>query len=941
LGSWVARWADRLQPELKSLLGEAPETPVSTADAFWMARDLAALIDQMQTEGISFADLERATDVDISQWWRLTHTFLAIVREHWPHVLEDIGKVDPSTRRNLLLNAERERIAREPADKPFIVAGSTGTIPATARLIQTVAMHPAGAVILPGYTHDMDAETATCLNEPGDLASAIGHPQYGMHTLVRTIGVQAAGLVEPLAHQTSQPADKRRHWVNLALAPSPVTSKWVDAAGAFDGDTFTGVAIVQAPTSDTEALAIACALRETLLDPAKTCALVTPDRALARRVSIELRRFGITADDSGGTPFSTTPHGQLLTLALGLAVDGADPNALVALLKHPLVRLGLDDASRERLFHALELYVLRGPKRRFALSDLIDICAQAIAQQKDASVSARRPSSFPGLDEETEAELTGLCQEIVSIFSRFTSLLETDAKLPVHEIGALTIALIEALVSDGEGICRDIYETETGEMLRTILDAVSDPALSIDVDVRQWPAIVNAFTAGAVVKPDFGGHPRVAVWGTLEARLQSVDLMVLGGLNEGTWPPTPANDPFITRGMKNAMSMEPPERRIGLAAHDFQMGLGTPEVILTRTLKQDGAPTVASRWLQRLETLAGNPARDAMRNRGDAYVHIGQTLTQRPKLKPCGAPEPRPPVAARPKRLSVTEIETLRRDPYAIYAKHVLRLRPLDPVLQEPDASVLGTLFHDCAEAFVRENVDFMANDAVSRMLEIARSIFDRAALPRDIDALWWARMKATIPELMVWEREREPDLQNRLSELTATAVELGATGVFLGGRTDRFDARTDGLVDIVDWKTGGYPSVLQVQERIAPQLPLEAALLQRGAFNQLNSTDPGELIYVKMGSRGEVKTTNVGPTTVKEKPGKKDPKLTSKELAERDWNALVKLIAYYGNANAAYPSNTLPAKSQRWTSDYDHLARVAEWAGERDGDTDETGSDW
>src|SRR5690606_20009946 len=99
-----------------------------------------------------------------------------------------------------------------------------------------------------------------------------------------------------------------------------------------------------------------------------------------------------------------------------------------------------------------------------------------------------------------------------------------------------------------------------------------------------------------VVRPRFGLHPRLFIWGPLEARLQHADRMILGGLNEGTWPGEANIDPWVNRPMRAAMGLEPPERRIGLSAHDFAEGASAEEAVLSRALKVEGAPAVASRW---------------------------------------------------------------------------------------------------------------------------------------------------------------------------------------------------------------------------------------------------------------------------------------------------------------------------------------------------------
>ncbi|MEN0001636.1 MAG: double-strand break repair protein AddB [Pseudomonadota bacterium] len=940
LGSWVSAWAKALAPDAQSLLGDAPATPVSMTDAFWMARDLAALLDQMQTEEIGFAALDDVIDADISDWWKLTHTFLSVVRDQWPLVLRSLERVDPAVRRTMLLDAERSRIEASASDAPFAVIGSTGTIPATARLIETIAKRASGAVILPGYNRHMSTAVRQALESDDNLASAIGHPQFGMHRLVRTIGAGHPDLVRDLARPDMANAlEARRGWVDAAMAPSSTTNHWVAARRALTPDAFEDVAILHARDAGEEALSVACALRAAILDPDVQCALVTPDRALARRVSIELTRFGIQADDSGGTPFANTPQGLLLALTLQVACDGRDPNDLLALLKHPMVHLGFDSQAYRQFADLFELIVLRGGQRRFSIGNLTAGLTSNLRALDTRSGSRRLPRSAPDLTDTLRQSLADFTEKLESHLAGFRDQLDENTPVPLSELARRTTALLEALACDSDGIIPALYAEDAGALLSDALATLCDPDLTTEVTLETWPGIVKALMAGSVVKPDYGGHPRISIWGTLEARLQHVDFMVLGGLNEGSWPAIAENDAFITRTMKHAMGMEPPERRVGLAAHDFQIAMGAPRVLLTRSGRKDGSPTVASRWLQRLETLAGGDAVKAMRETGAQHAAMATALTTTDREKPLGAPEPKPPVAQRPKRLSVTEVETLRRDPYAIYAKHVLGLRPLEPVVEEPDARLRGTLIHACAEAFVAQDIDYGAANAADRLRAIARTVFDDADLPTDIDTIWWSRMQALIPRLVEWEADRNTLVHTRHTELVAAPTPIDDTGVVLTGRGDRFDVRHDGLIDIIDIKTGVHPSLPQVQHRFAPQLPLEAALLLRGAFADL-SPQIGELIYLKLGARGEVDDKVVGPVAVKADPKKNEAHLTSADLADRDWRALVKRVRSFENPQTGYASWLAPEKQNRWPGDYDHLARTAEWGSEVDVSGQDAGGD-
>jgi len=924
LGTLTARWTEAMTDELHALYGiERVTTPVSTADAFWMAADLAALIDQLQTEGIPFKAVEEAAGAEVSEWWNVTLAFLQIVKQAWPAHLAEANRLDPADHRNRMIRAEAARLAAAPPEGPVIVAGSTGTIPATAELIAAVARLPGGAVVLPGYDIKMDDETRVLLETDGDATPVIGHPQFGMHTLVRTIGV-APGAIERLGAAEDDAVTARSRWVAAALAPAERTADWAAQRATFKDAAFSGTAILHAANERVEALAIACALREAILDPEATAALVTPDRQLARRVAGELARFKIDANDSGGTPFALTPHGSLLALALPLAVGEADPAALLALLKQPLARFGADRSAYRAAVGHLEMLVLRGGTGRIVLGRFSTFAEEALAQWADDG--RRKPNWFKTIDADAFDQVQHLAGRIEAAFAPLCGAGDATRTVSLEDAVRATVRTLEAIARDGDGRFDGLYAGESGVALEGLLRRLRDSATPINFPPDQWPDMMRALTATMAVKPAAGGHPRIAIWGTLEARLQTVDLMVLGGLNEGTWPAQTSNDAFLTRSMKTEIGLDPPERRTGLAAHDFQMAMGNRRVLLTRATRAGGAPAVASRWLQRLETLAGQDRTTAMQATGEHYARLAEAVAAPILAESVGRPSPQPPLTARPKALSVTEVETLRRDPYAVYARRVLELSPLDPLVRDPDFADRGSLIHKVMEEAARARIDWPTETALATLERLARDVFDAEKLPPEIDAVWWARMHAALPRIVAWEAERQTLIAARHPEARARPTPVGETGVTLRGYADRVDSRRDGRADIVDFKTGASPSAPQVQALLAPQLPLEAALLERGAFEEPGKSAPGDLIYVRLGARGELVARPVSG-------GKNDDAGT---LAERAWEKLEGLCAHYNDPNQGYPSRLMPFREADFDGDYDHLARALEWADavrrERDG---------
>jgi ATP-dependent helicase/nuclease subunit B len=374
--------------------------------------------------------------------------------------------------------------------------------------------------------------------------------------------------------------------------------------------------------------------------------------------------------------------------------------------------------------------------------------------------------------------------------------------------------------------------------------------------------------------------------------------------------------------MKAGLGLEPPERRIGLAAHDFQMAMGQKRVILSRSERAEGAPSIASRWWQRLTTFAGEEAVEAMLAEGNRYLDYARAVEAGIDAKPAPRPRPAPPLAARPKALSVTEVETLIRDPYAIYAKKVLRLRPVEELVRDPGAAERGSLFHAIFEHVVTEGVDPLAADALDRTLDIARRLFDAENLPPDIRAIWWPRLEAAAAGIIDWEAARASGVKQRFAEIDADPLEVATTGVRLTGRADRMDLLPGGAVDIIDFKTGGQPSAKMVRALLAPQLPLEGALLARGAFPDIGTADPASMLYVKIEARGEVKPTDVLKEEV-------DPA----ELSDAAWDKLAGMLAWYGTETNGYLAQRMPQKLRGRLGDYDHLARAHEWRSGGDGD--------
>ena len=862
---------------------------MSFAQAAALAASLARVMDEVETQGADLKMLKDVVPAALAEHWQDVARFLDIIDTAWPAVLADEGRSNPAARRSAVLRALAARLTQNPPDGLVIAAGSTGSIPATAELLAAIARLPKGAVVLPGLDRELDGESWASLDH--------GHPQYGLKQLLRVIGVERQDVRDWAQAGHNAP---REALLRETLRPAPTTDAWRALADRGAGELakgLDGLSQVVAAHPGEEALAIALALREALEVPERTAALVTPDRGLARRVAAEMRRWGVTIDDSAGRPLAHMAAGSFLCLLAEAVDEKFAPVPLLALLKHPFARAGQDAAGFRARARELDRWCLRGPRP--------DPGLDGITRAIEKANYAWRPPP-----EEARIALAAWWQAIAGILKPLEEIRAKD-DAPLADILAAHVAAAEKLACDTGGGCL-LWAGADGEQAQGLCAELALAAADLPpIEPSSYAPLLRSLAMGVPVRGGFGRHPRLAILGPLEARLQRFDLIILGGLNEASWPEHAGADPWFSRPMRAALGLEQPERRIGLAAHDFAGLAAQPNVLLTRSQKADGAPTIPSRWLQRLEQLARglNITSPAATDHARLAARIGE-VPQQPRI---ARPAPRPPVAARPRKLSVTEIETWLRDPYAIYAKHVLKLLPLKG-LDEPVGPLdRGNALHKALELFVQRYPHDLPDNAVEVLAAIADEVFAAQAIPKAALAIWRPRFRGAAQAIIPFEAQRRTIIKGSHLEIGGALDIPAPGGIFrLSGRADRIDELTGGGAAILDYKSGQVPTRKQVQRLLSPQLPLEAAMLARGGFKEVGVRETKDLVYLSLADEKHARKPVYIPDAM--------------ALAEEAHQRLAGRIARFDDAATPYPSRVIPYRIDI-EGDYDHLARVREWS--------------
>ncbi|MBI1359324.1 MAG: double-strand break repair protein AddB [Alphaproteobacteria bacterium] len=920
----------RLIQHWREVSGE-PDLPPASALA--AADELASLLDQASIGDA--ADWSALEDLSLSDslaaHWRLSQQFLDIAVKAWPDYLREQSSVDELQRERIAAEATAERWSGPKAPRhPVIIAGSTGATAATRILMKAALALPRGMVVLPGLDPDLDAAGWQA------IAEAPSHPQYALFQTLRYLEISPQDVrTWPQAIEKDN-AQARRRLVNEALAPASATKGWnarlqrlAQPGDAADLVThgLAGLHLIEADDEAEEALTAAVLLREVLETPGKTAALVTPEAAIGRRVSALLKRWGVEAGASAGEPFSRTRSGSFLLLVMRWVLDPADPVMLLAVLKHELCAVGREGRDLLDRVSRLERNALRGPRLDSTLAQLADRITKGRRRKENHPPSGNpdQAGEDAGWIARPDPEGARLIADLDRLVAPSAAALSAD---PLDGANAAMVCaeLAQSIAAGPKSAGGDrVWAGKSGAMAKQFVEQLHELCREMGPVARSlWPDFAESVAASMAAAPETPEHPRLAIWGPLEARLQRRDRMILAGLNEGAWPKATPADAFLNRSLRKRIGLPDPDERIGLSAHDFAQMANAPEVFLLRARRVDDKPSVASRWLWRLRTLAAGGLGD--RSKAEAALKPGHDLDAlswarmlrrveaRVDAKP---PAPRPAVNQRDlSRMSPSRAVDLIRDPYADFGKRILKLERLRAVGEEIDARERGTAVHKAVEIYATDRsrpldqliIDQLkASGASPELIQLESPLWLRAANA-------WLR----------WADARAAKVAGIALEETSTITfTVSGIEVALSATADRVELLKDGTLAIIDFKTGQPKSAKQVLLGLEPQLALEAAIGERVGFGSLGARPASELIYFQMSTSAATDGEKNGlPLDFKD--ADKNP-IPTTEVAGQALEGLVRLVGKFASADQPYLSKPR-VFSVKIFSDYDRLARRGEW---------------
>jgi ATP-dependent helicase/nuclease subunit B len=839
----------------RGMMGVGINTP-SIKSAIHYAESFLSVRDDCLRANVCPSKLAYLVPTDYAEHWSETLSVFQALTAALEEQLEFHQLIEPITHQRNVVQTILHEWHHSPPSYPVIAAGSTASTPITAQLLHGIAALTHGTIVLPSVDMQMQEKTWQTIS--------VSHPQYHLKQWL-----DASGLTRQNVTCISLGDATREHFIiemmrpaeNNAIGSESTEKKLLSS----DAQSCLPITLHECADDIAEVETIMLMVREALHQGVKQIVVVAEDDCFSQRLSHALDAYHIPVNRASGIHATHHPAYRMMMLVAELLFLPYSSAQLLAVLRLP-------DVGKDDFASWLDMKLLRGWHSIDEMARILPYCQSAeekrwLEQLSTYVMQGKRRVSL--LHAAHIAALKHIAPDIMADSTHCLFQLMQEGTAFFEHVSPETI----------------IHSSDYVGLLGQYFSSTRLPISSLDSDAP------------------------VTIMGALETRLHSADYIIIPKLNEGTWPHVIPCEPWLNRAMRSQLGLNFAERQVSLAAHDFCQLLKAPQVLLTRARKECDSPTNASRFFERVRLW--------IKVTPPPYLYAWRSTMvashSRPRVQ---APAPNPPLESRMTRLSATQMETLQRNPFEVYASHICRFRELEPLDAPFSPKELGNVIHKVME----RAAPYYDGEMLEPYLGALQQGFMQEAsrhVPEKQAHFYLKKLERMMDAVVETEQSRAYLIDGLEAETPLSAPFNTAQGtITFTAKIDRIERRKARGVCIIDYKTGEAPKPKEVASGERCQLIIAAMVLH--ALSDSPTVDLPHMIqgleYWQIGGgiMPKAMVTNVG--------GNEKHPLNWEMLSQH----LLSTAAYFCfDANATFP--WLDMKT-RFTNAAAHFARVGEW---------------